>query len=149
MILPQHLVPVIEALQEHSHRFVSPSVQLVMGQFIERNYLFQHLKNLSEVAQERAEHFMKHFAEDNHSMHIRQQAFNSLHFVARFNRPKTVREERQYIQLLEKNKLSVYPLSKCYIEEEAVTGFVMGYSTVRPVVIKQKTRQLIQLLQDK
>jgi len=149
MILPQHLVPVIEALQEHSHRFVSPSVQLVMGQFIERNYLFQHLKNLSEVAQERAHYFQQHFAEDNHNMQILAPAFNSLHYVAHFNKPKSVLEERQYIQLLEKNDISVYPLSKCYVQQTARTGFVMGYSTVRPVIIKQKVRQMLQLIQEK
>lgn len=149
MILPQHLVPVIEALQEHSHRFVSPSVQLVMGQFIERNYLFQHLKNLTEVAQERAQYFLKRFETDNHSMQISAPAFNSLHFVAHFMKPKSLSEERQFIQLLDKNDLSVYPLSKCYIEQPVRTGFVLGYSTVRPVIIKQKVSQLLQLIQEK
>jgi GntR family transcriptional regulator/MocR family aminotransferase len=149
MILPQHLVQVIEALQEHSHRFVSPSVQMVMGQFIEKNYLFQHLKNLSEVAQERAVYFKKYFAENNPSMHIDEQVFNSLHFVAHFNKSKSVAEERQLSELLDKNDLATYPLSKCYIEQPAQTGLILGYSTVRPVVIKQKIGQLLQFLQEK
>ena len=42
MIVPKHVVKVFEALQEHSHRFVSTITQLVMGQFIEKNYLYQH-----------------------------------------------------------------------------------------------------------
>lgn len=149
MILPTHLVPVIEALQEHSHRFVPPSLQMVMGQFIEKNYLFQHLKTLGEVAQERADCFRKHFEENNHSMHIHQQPFNSLHFVGHFNKTKSIAEESQMIKLLDKNNLSVYPLSSCFIEQEPQTGFILGYSTVRPVVIKQKIKQLIQLLQEK
>ena len=146
MILPAHLVPVVEALQEHSHRFVPPSLQMVMGQFIERNYLFQHLKNLSEVAQERALYFKTQFAEHNSTMFIQEQAFNSLHLLAHFNKQKSTDEERYLVDKLEKNEISVHPLSKCYIKTAAQVGFIIGYSTVRPVVIKQKTQQLISLL---
>lgn len=149
MVLPPHLVPVIEALQEHSHRFVPPSLQMVMGQFIEKNYLFQHLKNLGEVAEERASYFKTHFEQDNQLMHINQQSINSLHFVAHFNKVKSLAEERQMIQLLDKNDISVYSLSKCFIEQPHQTGFIMGYSTVRPVVIKQKVKQMLHLLQEK
>lgn len=149
MILPTHLVPVIEALQEHSHRFVSPSVQLVMGQFIEKNYLFQHLKNLKEIAQERAAYFLKQFEEGNQIMHINNSDINSLHLVAHFNKPKGIGDERNLIQALEKQDLSVYSLSKCYIQAPPRTGFILGYSTVGPVLIKQKVRQLIHAIQDK
>lgn len=148
MILPPHLVPIIEALQEHSHRFVSPSVQMVMGQFIERNHLFQHLKTLGEVAQERADLFKSQFASENQHMHIKEQAFNSLHLVAHFNQHKSQAEERQLLRKLEKNDISAYSLSKCYIEQPAKTGFILGYSTVRPAVIKQKTKQLTDLLRE-
>lgn len=149
MILPQHLVPVIEALQEHSHRFVSPSLQMVMGQFIEKNYLFQHLKNVSEAAQERAFYFKKWFAEHNQRMHIEDQPFNSLHFIGQFNKPLSVSEERALCEMLDKHELSTHPLSKCYIDQSPQTGLIMGYSTVRPALIKQKVGQLIQLLHDK
>jgi GntR family transcriptional regulator/MocR family aminotransferase len=146
MVLPPHLVPVIEALQEHSHRFVPPSLQMVMGQFIEKNYLFQHLKNLGEVAEERADYFKKHFAEGNQLLHINEHPVNSLHFVAHFNKAKSTAEERQLIQLLDKNDISVYPLSKCFIQQAPQTGFILGYSTVRPVVIKQKVKQFLSVL---
>ena len=146
MVLPPHLVPVIEALQEHSHRFVPPSLQMVMGQFIEKNYLFQHLKNLGEVAEERAAYFKKQFGGDNSLMHINEQPVNSLHFVAHFNKVKSIAEERQMIQLLDKNEISVYPLSKCFIQQAPQTGFILGYSTVRPVVIKQKVKQILSVL---
>lgn len=148
MILPKHLVPLIEALQEHSHRFVSPSVQLVMGQFIEKNLLFQHLKNLGEVAQERELFFRKQFPEDNHSMYVPGRNFNSLHLIAHFQKPKTRAEESQIIQKLEKSNISVYSLSKCFIEHEAQTGLLIGYSTVGPVVSKEKIKQMVQLIQD-
>ena len=58
MIVPEYLVGAIKAFQEHSHRFVSPSVQLVMDQFIERNYLLKHLHNMIDVAQERRDLFI-------------------------------------------------------------------------------------------
>lgn len=146
MVLPQHLVPVIEALQEHSHRFVSPSMQMVMGQFIEKNYLFQHLKNLSEVAQERERYFRLHFEENNARMFIEPKVFNSLHLIAHFSNETTVAEERKLIQLLEKNEISVHSLSKCYIDITPKSGFILGYGTVRNAVIKQKVKQLIKLI---
>ena len=58
MIVPKYLIQAVEALQEHSHRFVAPSAQAVMSQFIERNYLYQHLKNTIEVSEERHKLFL-------------------------------------------------------------------------------------------
>lgn len=145
MVVPKHLIGLMEALQEHSHRFVSPSVQLVMGQFIEKNYLFQHLKNLVEVAQERELIFRKHFQEENKLLHIQESGFNSLHLVADFKRPTSVNEEKKLLEVLTKNQIAAFSLSKCYINLEPKPGLILGFSTVRPAVIKQKLKQMIHL----
>lgn len=138
MILPQHLIPVVEALQEHSHRFVSPSIQMVMGQFIDKNYLFQHLKNLVEVAQERKQLFTTALASQTDRLQVAPHSFNSLHLLAAFRQPTSVQEELALIEKLGRHELSAYSLSKCYIGKKPQTGLILGYSTLRSAAIKTK-----------
>lgn len=148
MVLPPQLVDVIEALLEHSHRFVSPSLQIVMGQFIEKNHLYKHLKNLTEVARERKTLFESEFAEKNKLLHIEPQPFNSLHLVAHFKHEVKVQEEKQLIEKLGSHNISAYSLSKCYICEKPQTGLILGYSTVRPVVMRQEMRQMLRVIHE-
>lgn len=146
MIVPQHLIPVVEALQEHSHRFVSPSIQVVMGQFIDKNYLFQHLRNLTEVAQEREYVFKKAMQETNGALHVHDQNFHSLHLIASFKRPTTVKEERQYIDKLAQHELSAYALSKCYIEHSPQSGLILGFSTLHTAAIPSAVKKFTDLM---
>lgn len=148
MVLPPQLVRVIEALLEHSHRFVSPSLQIVMGQFIEKNHLYRHLKNLIEVAQERQILFEQLFAEKNKKLHIVPQPFNSLHLLARFEGDVKPAEEKQLIQKLGTHNVSAYSLSKCYIQQKPETGLILGYSTVRPVVMREEMRQMLRIIHE-
>lgn len=148
MVLPPQLVHVIEALLEHSHRFVSPSLQIVMGQFIEKNHLYKHLKNLIEVAQERKLLFENLFTEGNKILHINPRSFNSLHLLSHFRQEVKPQEEKQLIEKLGKHNLSAYSLSKCYIQEKPQTGLILGYSTVRPVVMREEMRQMLRILNE-
>lgn len=138
MLLPPHLVEVMKAFEEHSYRFVSPSLQMVMGQFIERNYLYQHLKNLQEVAAERLKVFTHTFEQQVHSLKLLQTHYHSLHVVALFKESGRIDSETRLVQELAKKEISAFPLSKCYISEEKQCGLILGYSTVRPNTIKQK-----------
>ena len=147
MVLPPQLVQVIEALLEHSHRFVSPSLQIVMGQFIEKNYLYRHLKNLTEVARERRTLFEQHFGE-NKKLMIQPAPFNSLHVVATFQQSTQPAEEKQLITKLANHHVSAYALSKCYIQEKPQSGLILGYSTVRPVVMREQLRQMLRIIQE-
>lgn len=148
MVLPPQLVDVIEALLEHSHRFVSPSLQIVMGQFIEKNYLYKHLKNLIEVARERKMLFETLFADGNKQLQIAPKGFNSLHLLAHFTHEVKPQEEKQLIEKLGKQNLSAYSLSKCYIHEKPQTGLILGYSTVRPTVLREEMRHMLRILQE-
>lgn len=148
MVLPPQLVHVIEALLEHSHRFVSPSLQIVMGQFIEKNYLYKHLKNLIEVARERKMLFETLFADGNKLLQIPPKGFNSLHLLAHFKHDVKPQEEKQLIEKLARQNLSAYSLSKCYIHEKPQTGLILGYSTVRPTVMREEMRHMLRMLQE-
>ncbi len=146
MLVPPQLAPVISALQEHSHRFVSPALQMVMSQFIERNYLFQHLKELMTIAQQRHLYFTQHFEKLVPGMQLLSNEFNSLHAVAIFKKPVDVQTEQAILEVLAQNGLSAFALSKCALKQPVTTGLILGYSTVREVVIQQKLQQMGQLI---
>jgi len=146
MVVPKYLTSVVEALQEHSHRFVDPSVQMVMNQFIERNYLYEHIKNVIKVAKERYTLFLSEFEDGNEIMTIENKDFLSLHVVAKFKKEINEKEESRLVQRLLENNIVVFPLSKCYIGNEKQFGLILGYSAVMPNILKRKLKQLKNLL---
>ena len=146
MIVPKYLINAVEALQEHSHRFVAPSIQVVMNQFIERNYLFQHIKNITAVAKERHALFIKEFEKNNTRLYITQKEFCSLHIVAKFKNPIKQKEELALVEKLANHNIVVFSLSKCYIGHDKEQGLILGYSAVRPNKLVQKVNQMRTLL---
>ena len=60
MIVPYYLLDTIIGLYEQSSRFVSPSLQSVLSNFIEKDYLNKHLRKVIEVSVERKQFFLKH-----------------------------------------------------------------------------------------
>lgn len=146
MIVPNYLMPAVEALQEHSHRFIAPSIQMVMNQFIEKNYLFQHIKNCIEVSKERHDLFKSLFKKHVKTMYIQEKPFSSFQVLGFFNDKKTIEEETEIIKILKQHHVSVYPLSKCYIDTPKKTGLIFGFSAVRNNVLKRKIEKIGTLL---
>jgi GntR family transcriptional regulator/MocR family aminotransferase len=146
MIVPNYLMPAVEALQEHSHRFIAPSIQMVMNQFIEKNYLFQHIKNCIDIAKERHDLFKTLFKKHVKSMYIQEKTFSSFHILGFFNDEKTIEEEAEIIRLLKQHRISAYPLSKCYLDSSQKTGLIFGFSAVRTSVLKRKIEKMGQIL---
>ena len=146
MIVPKYLIKTIEAIQEHSHKFVAPSIQMVMSQFIEKNYLYQHLKNINNVAQEREILFRTLFNENTLKMKIDTKPLSSLHLLANFNEKISNKQENIILKTLAESNIIVHPLSSCYIGVEKKNGLILGYSSVRPTTIQQKTVQMSQII---
>ena len=142
MIVPKYLIETVQALQEHSHRFVSPSIQVVMTQFIEKNYLYHHIKNSIEVAKKRHLLFIDAFNRISSKMYITEGLCSSFHIIALFKEPTGIVEEAQIIASLAQKKITAYALSKCYIGTPEQTGIILGYSAVRPSIIKQKIKNM-------
>lgn len=138
MIVPRYLKPIVEALQEHSHRFVPPSMQMVMQQFIEKNYLYQHINNCIEIAQERFIFFEKEFEQHVKYMTLQDVPFGSFHRIAFFNQTMSPKEERAFIDKLQNHGITALSLSKCYVGEPQLTGLILGYPAARTSLIKQK-----------
>ena len=146
MIVPKYLVDTVAALQEHSHRFVTPSIQVVMNQFIEKSYLYQHIKNSIEVAKQRHDLFITEFESVSKNMYIQKKIFSSFHVLALFKNNVTVEYEKMLIQELKVHNITVFSLSKCYIGNPKQQGLIFGYSSVTPNILKQKIEKMKLLL---
>lgn len=142
MIVPAYLIAAIEALQEHSHRFVSPSIQVVMNQFIEKNYLYKHIENCLVAAQERQILFIQEFNKISKKMTLNEKLATSFHMVAYFKNKSSIEDEEKMIEQLKAKKITVFSLSKCFITTPKQYGLIIGYSSVRPSVMKNTLRRM-------
>lgn len=145
MVMPEYLIDVVNAIQEHSHRFVAPSMQVVMNQFIDKNYLYKHLKNIVRVAEKRHHLFLKAFDTIN-AMEIQQKTFGSLHAVATFKTQVNSNREKELIRELRQHKITAFPLSKCYITENSQSGLIFGYSAVNEITLNKKLNLLKKII---
>ena len=142
MVVPYYLLDVIKALQKHSHRFVSPSNQVVMSQFIEKNYLYKHIKNVVEVAEERKAVFLQSFKEQfEDSIRLLPSQARSLHLLAEL--PKNVSDKKLAKEFSDKNIIA-HPYSKCYVSEEK-NGLILGHSCVRKPIITKKIIEMAKI----
>lgn len=142
MIVPQYLKATVKAILEHSHRFVSPSIQVVMNQFIEKNYLYQHINNSIEIAQERHQIFLNEFDKINSKLNIDNKQFSSLHVTALFPNGASVNDEKAMIKNLQERNITAFSLSKCYVNKPMEKGLILGYSSVRSNILRQKVRKM-------
>lgn len=136
MVVPHFLLAVVKALQKHSHRFVSPSNQVVMSQFIEKKYIFNHIKNVVEIAEERKEIFVENFKKYIHaSIQMKDSQARSLHVLTEI--PEHGVSDKQISQELSKINITAHHYSKCFVNNTK-QGLIFGYSCVkRPILIKK------------
>ncbi len=136
MVVPHYLLQTIEALLKHSHRFVPPSVQIVLNDFIERSFLHQHIKEVLAAATHRQHLFEQAWASQHvPSITLQRTAQTSLHTVAPL--PDNW-NDRLLIQQLEQNGVVCHSLSKCFVTEYAHQGMIFGYAAARENSIPQK-----------
>ncbi|MDR6302063.1 GntR family transcriptional regulator/MocR family aminotransferase [Mesonia maritima] len=146
MVVPYYLLEVIKALQKHSHRFVSPSNQVVMSQFIEKNHLYNHVKNVVSIAEERKEIFLKNFKEHfNENITIKPSQARSLHILAEL--PDTI-SDKEISNVFYHQNIIAHPYSKCFINTEK-EGLIFGYSCVRNPVISKKINKMARIFNPK
>lgn len=137
MVLPPHLLPAIQALQIHSHRFVPQSIQVVMTEFIHQNLIYKHIRMAIEEAAERKSYFISQF--EKHvppGLSILPTPVSSFHLLAR---PKAGISDLSLVNALEAKGIHAHALSKCYVGEVQQQGLILGYSCVN----KSSMNQLI------
>jgi len=143
MVVPYYLLDAIEALLKHSHRFVPSSIQVVLSQFIERNYLYNHVKKVIEIAEERKRLFFDTFEDCfGESLKLNIGKTRSLHALAELGQ---CTKDTVLVAHLAKNNIITHAYSKCFVGETKMQGLILGYSPVRSSIIKQKTIQMEKL----
>jgi GntR family transcriptional regulator/MocR family aminotransferase len=141
MVVPYYLLKVIKALQKHSHRFVSPSNQFIMSQFIEKNYIYNHIKNVVNIAEERRSIFIDNFKRYMpSSVKIIDSEARSLHLLAEIPDHLSDKIIKDSLKSL---TINVDHYSNCFINNEK-QGLIFGYSCVKRPVIEKAIRALSQ-----
>ena len=138
MVVPYYLVNHIKAIQKHSHRFVSPSDQSVLSEFIRKDYIFFHIKNVIECAEER-EYYLKKII--NSSLQIENSESRSLHLLA--NIPQNL-SDLKFREILKLHNIILHSYSSCFISNPK-QGIIIGHSAVRKPLMEEKIKEIIRL----
>ncbi|MDC9723784.1 MAG: PLP-dependent aminotransferase family protein, partial [Urechidicola sp.] len=139
MIVPPYLVKPIKAIYEQSSRFIPSSTQAIMNQFISKDYLNKHLRNVITISKERRMLFKNltqqslEINESNEGLHLIGKIKNGISDIKAF-------------KLLKQNDVIAFPLSNYYICKEKKDGLVLGYSSVNQKVMKEKTAIINEIL---
>lgn len=134
MIVPQYLINPICSIYEQSSRFVNVSNQIILNNFIKKDFLNKHIRKVISVSLERKKLFI-----DLTKDYLKPSNNDGLHIVGEIH--KNIDDEKIYKELL-KNDVVAYPLSNYYINNAEKKGLVLGYSSVNEKVMKEKTQIL-------
>lgn len=135
MVLPPHLLPVVKALQMHSHRFVPQSIQVVMTEFISQNLIYKHIRTAIEEAADRKQFFESQFEKlFDDEIRISPVGTTSFHLVA--DLPGSI-HDMDLVQALEAKGIVTHSLSKCYVGEAKKQGLILGYSCINKSLTAQ------------
>jgi GntR family transcriptional regulator/MocR family aminotransferase len=145
MVVPHYLKSVIEALLKHSHRFVPTSIQVVLNQFIEKKYLYAHIKKVVAVAKKRQQFFTQEFTSLFDGTNYNIVPSNTLSLQALVKIPNGSRD-KDLVELISKHNIITHSYSKCFIDPIGEQGLILGYCSIRTPVIKNKLNQMNQIL---
>lgn len=145
MIVPPHLKLPIELLLKHSHRFVSPSIQVVLNQFIEKKYLFHHINNVVKATKERKQYFNDTFNKLFSGSGLELVNYETLSLQSLVKLSNDLMDDH-LVSLLGSNNISVHSLNKCYINDSQEQGLILGHSSIPKSLIKSKLSQMNSIL---
>ncbi len=148
MIVPPQLKLPLEIMLKHSHRFVAPSVQFVLNQFIEKKVMHNHLNNLIAITKERKLYFIQTFKEifEGTGLVIHPNEGLSLQSLIKFENEFL---DKDLVNLLSQHNLSAHTYSKCFISEPKEQGLIMGHCSISKNIIKNKLLRMEAVLQIK
>lgn len=142
MIIPKFLLNTVTALSSHTYRFVSPSLQNVMAEFISNDYLNKHLRKVIKVSDQRKHQFIENFKNLFHDKIKLESNNTGLHIIGIL---KDHIKDYDFCNYLSQNNLTVYPLSSYYVCENSRNGLVMGYCSVNTTRLKKKLNLMYNL----
>ncbi|PQJ79709.1 PLP-dependent aminotransferase family protein [Polaribacter porphyrae] len=132
LILPKYLLKPVKSIYEQSSRFVNLSNQIILNNFIKKDYLNRHIRNVINVSLKRKLLFIEL---TKSSLKINSNK-SGLHVIGEL---KNKFDDKKIHKILLKNDVVAFPLSNYYITKEQRNGIVLGYSSVNEKVMKDKT----------
>lgn len=148
MVVPTQFIEPLEILLKHSHRFVAPSIQFVLNQFMEKKYLHQHVANLINTVEQRASYFRQTFDSIFNETGLSMAAQNTLSLQSLVNINNSW-SEKELLALLAQHHISAHSLSNCFLTQNASSGLIMGHSSIPKPMLKNKLQRMHQLLEMK
>lgn len=142
MIIPHYLIDVVAAMYGQSNRFIATSLQQTLNDFIERDYLNKHLRNVIEISQERKQIFIKYFSEYFDKEILVDSRNTGLHLIGTLQQDF---KDKDLASFFGKHNIVVHPYSNYFIGEEKQNGLVMGYSSVNIKKMKDTLLKMQQL----
>ncbi len=144
MVVPHFLIEPLEMLLKHSHRFVPPATQLVLNQFIEKKYLYQHINQVVSLSNSRRAIFKETFEElfQDTGFAISDRNQNSLQLLISLKNGN----DREYVDRFAEHNLITHSYSKCFLNKKKEQGLIVGYSPMRIPVLKSNLRRMRQLV---
>lgn len=145
MIVPPYLIDALSILHTHSSRFVSVATQKTMSDFIEKDYLSLHLRNLIHANCERKKIFIEEFQKRFHNQFDLQTQTNGLHLTAK---PLTPIPDTTLEKVLAHSNINVGSLSRYYLGNKKVNGMLLGHAACNPLQIKKNLDRMQEALRD-
>ena len=145
MIVPRYLREVTDAILKHSHRFVPTSIQVVLNQFMEKKYLYAHIKNVVDVTKKRQHFFTQMFEELFKDSEFRLQSSSVLSLQNLITVPKDS-VDKDWVNLLGRHNIIVHSYNKCFTDSIGEQGLILGYSSIPTAIIKNKLNQMNQIM---
>ena len=140
VVVPKHLIKSFNALLMHSHRSISPVLQSVLHQFIEKKYLHDHMNNVAAQASIRRKAFLDLLKEHlSGHLEIVPSEVNSLQITCLLKEGRDAKKVRE----LRDKGIIAHPLSSCYVNHAEKQGLIFGFSSVRPQLLHNHFRALM------
>ncbi|MFY8109106.1 MAG: PLP-dependent aminotransferase family protein [Bacteroidia bacterium] len=137
MIVPHRLKHPLEVMMKHSHRFVAPSIQFVLNQFIEKKVLHNHLNKMIAITKERKLFFIQTFEEifKAAGFTIVPNDVLSLQTLVKLD---STYIDKDLVAVLNQHNLSAHSYNKCFISNSKEQGLIMGHCSIQKHIIKNK-----------
>lgn len=144
VVVPRHLIQHFHAIVMHTHRFVSPVGQVVLRSFIEKNFLHEHLKNVSQESEKRRAVFTEYIT-THLSLHLEpiQPGVPSLHLTALL---KNGISDASVVSALAEKGIIAHALSKCYVSGPKQQGLIFGFASVNTPHMKPLLARMAEII---
>jgi GntR family transcriptional regulator/MocR family aminotransferase len=145
LVVPADLVARFVAVREAMDIFPPPLLQTVVADFINEGHFARHLRRMRQLYRQRRDCLAQSLRDELGEALEVGAGQAGMHLVAtlaggRRDHPISLRAARQ--------RLSVLPLSSCYLGEPRRQGLVLGYAASGPAEIRDGVRRLREVMAD-